>query len=146
MTLRKADIRNLQNIRSALGDSASKPVFLGAQGKRIPIPRSLHKVLARIVSELATGETISVIPVHQELSSQKAAELLRVSRQFLVRLLDEKKIPFHRSGTHRRIYLNDLLEYKQRRDAKRTSALDALADKVEKAGMAEKVYIPSDKP
>jgi len=146
MILNQADVPNLRNISSALGDSTSKPVFLGAHGERIPIPPSLHKILTRIVSELANGQTVSVIPIRQELTTQKAADLLGVSRQFLVRLLDERKIQFHRTGTHRRIYLNDLLEYKQRRDAKRTSALDALADKVERAGMAGKVYIPSDKP
>jgi excisionase family DNA binding protein len=145
MTLKNADVPNLRNIRSALGDSASKPAFLGVDGERIPIPRSLHKILTRIVSELATGQTVSVIPVHQELTTQKAADLLGVSRQFLVRLLDEKKIHFHRSGTHRRIYLRDLLAYKRRRDAKRTAALDAVAGKVEHAGLAERVYIPADK-
>jgi len=143
MTLKKTDIPNLRDISSALGHSASKPAFLGAHGEKIPIPRSLHKILTRIVSELAAGQTVSVIPVHQELTTQKAADMLGVSRQFLVRLLDEKKIRFHRSGTHRRIYMDDVLAYKKRRDAGRTAALDTLADKVEKAGLAEKIYIPT---
>ncbi len=145
ITLKKADVPNLQDIRSVFSHSVPKPAFLGPHGKRIPIPGAIYKILTRIMSGLVAGQAVSVIPIHQELTTQKAADLLGVSRQFLVRLLDEKKIPFHKSGTHRRIYLQDLLAYKQRRDTKRTAALDALADKVEKAGLAEKVYIPSSK-
>lgn len=143
MTVTKADVPNLRDIRSALGRSASKPVFLGANGEKIPIPGSLHKLLAHIVTELAAGQTVSVIPVRQELTTQKAADILGVSRQFLVRLLAEKKIRHHRSGTHRRIYLDDLLAYKERRDASRTDALDRIADEVERAGLAERVYVPA---
>jgi excisionase family DNA binding protein len=118
LTLRQTDVPNLRDIRSALG-AGGKPSLLGAKGKRIPLPRPLYAILSRIVSELATGQTVSVIPVRQELTTQKAAALLGVSRQFLVRLLDEGKIPFHRSGTHRRIYSHDLLAFKQQRDANR---------------------------
>jgi len=122
LTLRQTDVPNLQDIRSVLG-KGSKPSLLGANGEKIPIPRCLYTILSSIVSELATGQTVSVIPVRQELTTRKAADLLGVSRQFLVRLLDEAKIPFHRTGTHRRIYLHDLMAFKQHRDAKRKPEL-----------------------
>src|SRR5277367_1309389 len=86
LTLRQTDVPNLQDIRSILG-KGSKPSLLGTNGEKIPIPHILYTILSRIVSELATGQTVSVIPVRQELTTKKAADLLGVSRQFLVRLL-----------------------------------------------------------
>jgi excisionase family DNA binding protein len=122
LTLKQTDVPNLQDIRTVLGKGA-RASLLGANGEKIRIPRTLCTILSRIVSELATGQTVSIIPVRQELTTQKAADLLGVSRQFLVRLLDEAKIPYHRSGTHRRIYSHDLLVFKQHRDAKRKPVL-----------------------
>jgi excisionase family DNA binding protein len=116
-TLSKADVPNLQDIRTVFA-CGTKPALWGAHGERIPLPKSLSGILSQIVSELATGRTVSVLPAQKELTTSQAADLLGISRQFLVRLLDEESIPFHRSGTHRRIYLNDLLSYKQQRDAR----------------------------
>jgi len=78
------------------------------------------------------------------ITTQKAADLLGVPRQFLVRLLNERTLTlhFHRGGIHRRIHLRDVLAYKKRRDCGRTAALNILADEVERAGLAETVYIP----
>jgi excisionase family DNA binding protein len=120
LTLEQTDVPNLRDIRSVLGKTC-RPSLLGANGKKIPIPRALYTILSRIVSELEAGQPVSVIPVRQELTTQKAASLLGVSRQFLVRLLDQGEIPFHRSGTHRRIYSDDLLAFKRQRDASRES-------------------------
>jgi excisionase family DNA binding protein len=88
------------------------------------------------------GKAISIVPVMQELTTQQAAEQLGVSRPFFVKLLETGKLPFHLVGTHRRVYLKDLLSYKQKRDQDRHAAIEQMADEAEQAGLYDKVILP----
>jgi excisionase family DNA binding protein len=103
------------------------PALIGPDHESIPIPESIYKVLVQVLGYMSQGKAVSVAPVMQELTTQHAANLLGVSRPFLVRLLDDGKIPFHRTGTHRRVYRKDIMEFRNKRDAERRSTLDALA-------------------
>lgn len=104
-------------------------VRIEAQGAPdvVVIPRSALTLLVRVLSEMANGNAVTVVPVHKELTTQDAADLLNVSRPFLVSLLEQKKIPFRKVGTHRRILFSDLMEYRRKDDSERQRVLDELA-------------------
>jgi excisionase family DNA binding protein len=103
------------------------PALVGPDHESIPIPESVYKVLVQVLGYMSQGKAVSVAPVMEELTTQHAANLLGVSRPFLVRLLDEGKIAFHRTGTHRRVYRKDVMEFRNKRDTERRATLDALA-------------------
>ena len=117
----------LENIAHDVRDGGEAAFrIVGPEGKTLELPRSVFFLLERVVEVLANGDAITVVPVHRELTTQQAANMLNVSRQYLVRLLDNGELPFSRTGTHRRIRFQDLLTYKKRRDRKRLDSLDEL--------------------
>ncbi len=100
----------------------------------IQLPESVMRIVQRAVHLMARGEAVSIVPVHKELTTQQAADLLNISRQYLVRLLERGEIPFTKAGTHRRIKFGDLMEYKRCRDQRRRSKLDELTRLNEELG------------
>ncbi|MHB8870812.1 MAG: helix-turn-helix domain-containing protein [Thermoleophilia bacterium] len=99
------------------------------------IPPSVHRILLKVVQEMAAGNAVSIVPVHHELTTQEAADLLNVSRPHVVKLLEEGAIPYHMVGTHRRLRFDDLISYRKRRSARRREILTALAEENEKLGL-----------
>jgi excisionase family DNA binding protein len=106
----------------------------GPGGQVIELPEHAFHALARVAEVLAAGDAVVVLPISKELTTQQAADLLNVSRQYLVRLLDEKKIPHSKTGKHRRVRLADVLAYKTERDKKRTGQLKELTAMTEELG------------
>lgn len=109
----------------------------GANGEAddIILPGHVLQILLDVLSEMSKGNAISLIPHHQEISTQEAANLLNVSRPFLVGLLENGEIPFRKVGAHRRVKLTDVLEYKDQSDAKRLQALNELTALSQEEGM-----------
>ena len=99
---------------------------VGPEGESMPIPDTVLFALERIAELLGRGEAIAVVPVGKDLTTQQAADILNVSRQYLVRLLNEGRIACTRTGKHRRILVKDLLAFKRKRDSERRAALDEL--------------------
>jgi excisionase family DNA binding protein len=116
--------------------------LVGPDGREIAIPEPVHELLLLILNNLQSGNAISIVPEHRQLTTQRAANILGVSRPFLVRLVEDGDIPFHMVGSHRRIYLRDLLDYKRRRDAARHEAINDMARSEMEAGTYDSVVLP----
>jgi excisionase family DNA binding protein len=100
--------------------------LVGPNGEMLGIPASAFHALQLLVEAMARGQTITLVPHGEELTTQQAADLLRVSRPHLVKLLEEGEIPFHRVGTHRRIRIEDVLAYRNQSSKERRAKLDEL--------------------
>ena len=108
--------------------------LVGPHGETISVPESVFYVFERVAEVLARGDAVTIVPVGKELTTQQAADLLNVSRQYLVRLLDEARIPFTKTGKHRRLRVEHVLVFKQKRDADRRAALRDLTQLTEDFG------------
>ncbi len=101
----------------------------------VSIPFNALKLLKSIIGNMAEGKSIALIPTDAVISTQQGAEILNVSRPHLVKLLEIGKIPFKKVGSHRRILLTDLLDYKSKSKAKRRKNLDLLAEEAQKLNL-----------
>ncbi|MBN1347126.1 MAG: excisionase family DNA-binding protein [Phycisphaerae bacterium] len=101
----------------------------------VTLPAAAVRLLVELLSEMAEGNAVTLIPIHAELTTQQAADLIGVSRPFLVKQLEEGKIPYRKVGTHRRLLYSDLVRYKSEIDAERRKALDELTAQAQELGM-----------
>lgn len=99
------------------------------------LPAPAVRFLVELFSEMARGNAVTLMPMHAELTSQQAAELLNISRPSLIKLLDDGAIPYRRVGSHRRIPLSELLAYKKHNDAARRKTLDELTAQAQELNM-----------
>lgn len=132
--LEAQSIKELDRILSVKDFQAK---LVGANGEKINIPEPIYQVLLQVVHAMASGKAISIIPQQQELTTQQAAELLNVSRPYLIKLLEQGEIPHIKVGSHRRVRFDDLINYKQQRDVKRDQLLTELTQMSQEAGFYE---------
>lgn len=101
---------------------------------QIELPTSSLTLLMSILGELAVGNAVQIVPVHAELTTQEAANILNVSRPHMVKLLEDGKLPFHRTGRHRRVLFADLMRYKSNRDNESNRVMQELTNYSQKLG------------
>jgi len=123
--------RELSRHRQRPGDELQ--VQLG-DGSVLRLPKAAADLLHHILKEMASGNAVTIIPIHAELTTQEAADLLNVSRPYLVRLLEEGRIKYHKVGSHRRIKFADLEDYRVTAEAERQKAMEELAAEAQDLG------------
>ena len=114
---------------------AGRYQLIAPDGQPIKVPAKMQKALAKVAAAIEKGEDITVLKTEEELTTQQAADILNVSRQYVVRLVDEGKLPATKTGTHRRLQRTDVLKYRTYRDAVRKQALEEIVRISEEAGL-----------
>jgi len=99
----------------------------GDEGEAVVVPTSAVRLFLHLLTEMSQGNSVCLIPTHAELTTQQAADLLNVSRPYVVKLLDEGKIPSRTVGKYRRVRFDDLMAYKRKDDDARLKVLEELS-------------------
>lgn len=107
----------------------------GRASETLELPASAVRLLRDILEQMARGNAVTLLTIHAELTTQQAADLLNVSRPYLVQLLDERKIPYRKVGTHRRVRAEDVLRYERQMEQKRRDVLEELAAHDQELGL-----------
>jgi excisionase family DNA binding protein len=139
VSIPKAQENQIRDLRRLVQEGGA---IVGPDERQIEIPESVHELLLLILNNLQAGRAISIVAEHQQLTTQRAADILGVSRPFLVRLLENGEIPFYIVGSPGRIYLRDLLQYKHQHDAARHETINKMARAEMEAGTYDKVILP----
>ncbi|WP_299534600.1 helix-turn-helix domain-containing protein [uncultured Herbaspirillum sp.] len=101
----------------------------------LKLPPKVLQLFANMLGSLAQGKAVALMPKELDVTTQQAAHFLNVSRPYLVSLLEQGKIPFHKVGTHRRIRFADVLEYKEHRSKNAKEKLKGLLEQAQELGM-----------
>jgi len=117
--------------RTAAAISKRKPdvvkIKIQESGEFVTVPRKALDLLFNILSNMAEGKSISLVPSDSEVSTQQAADMLNASRPHIVKLLEQGLIPYKKIGSHRRILLEDLMAYDEKLKDQRNNSLKLLA-------------------
>lgn len=118
-------------------ENASRYIEIKIAGEEgfLRIPKKALMLLVKILGNMAEGKSNTLIPSNTLLSTQQAADLLNVSRPYLVNLLERGDIPYTKAGSHRRVELDHLLAYKKKRKASRNESMDFLAEQAQKLNL-----------
>lgn len=111
------------------------PAYLSIEDEKVELPQSAVKLLYEILSQIAEGNALTLVPQHASLSTQEGADLLNVSRPFFIKLLETGEIPFQKIGNRRRVFADDILKFKEKTLKARKKALQELVDQAQDLDM-----------
>jgi len=117
------------------GPSTVRLLMSEATEQQIVLPREAARLLADMLAELANGSAVSLVPLRAELTTQQAADMLGVSRPYLVNLIEQGQIAHRKVGNRRRVPVADLLRFKDQEDARTRAAVAELTSQAEELGL-----------
>jgi excisionase family DNA binding protein len=118
------------------------PAFVTSAGERVELSGTVFEVLRTAVGFMSHGQAVTLVPDNQAITTQRAADILGMSRPFFIKQLDTGLMAYHRVGNQRRVYLRDVLTFAKKRDAERLASLDRLARDAFESGMYERNVFP----
>ena len=139
------DIAQARELFAQLEDDLAvtgKTLLTSPSGQIMELPPTLFEVLRFVGATLASGNGVTIVPRATRLTTQEAADFLGISRPTLVKLLEQGTIPFDKVGRHRRVTLDDLLNYQDKEHARRRSVLAQSARNNQESGMLALTIMP----
>jgi excisionase family DNA binding protein len=125
----------MSELKTAKGKPPAKYMLASSSGFEIELSEGAFTLLVQILTEMSKGNGIMVMPIHAELTTQQAADFLNVSRPFVIGLLEKGEISFRTVGRHRRVRLEDIMNYRKQLEEKRLNALDELTAQAQELNM-----------
>lgn len=141
----ESDVQQLGRVYDLLtADETTNPsprhyLVGGGSDDSVELPEEVYRALLRVVDAMQKGLSVTISPTSQALTTQQAADLLGISRPTVIKALDNGKLPFTRSGTHRRLALTDVLDYRERRRRDQYAAIEALSVNVDESANIDEV-------
>lgn len=123
--------------RKETGDAHIRFDAEGQQGVAIALPHSAVLLLLSALQEMAKGHAVTLLQVDAELTTNQAAQLMRISRPSLIKMLEEKKLPYRKVGAHRRVRYEDVLDYLATERSRRRKVMEELVAETERLGLSE---------
>jgi excisionase family DNA binding protein len=127
-----AEVVSLLDRLDSTGETSAR--LVGQDGEAILLPPTAYEALRTVIGGMAQGLTITLVPHGKEMTTQEAADLLNISRTYVVKLIDQGELTAHKVGTHRRLRIEDVLAYRDRRAEHRREALRRLTEMSEEGG------------
>ena len=125
-----------KHLAAVLGNRRKASVQLAADGSgAVAVPREVFEFFVATLEGLAAGEAVTLIPGGKEMTTQEAADFLNVSRPYVIRLLEDRKIPYRKVGRHRRLLFADVLRYREADARRRAAVLTELVREAEELGL-----------
>lgn len=123
----EAELKEIKELKQKISN-INTFFMIKTEGQEIQLPPIISQVLNEIINILSNNGSLTLIPMDKELTTQQAADILNVSRPYIVKLLQNNEIPYRKVGTHRKILMKDLIEYKIKSSANRKAKLSELVN------------------